>query len=37
MQVYDPLTELMGDTPLLRLRSVTRGIANRRFWSRWST
>ncbi|HME64908.1 MAG TPA: cystathionine beta-synthase, partial [Streptosporangiaceae bacterium] len=26
MQVYDSLSELVGDTPLLRLRSVTRGI-----------
>src|SRR5579872_6329942 len=26
MQVYDSLSELVGDTPLLRLRSVTRGV-----------
>src|SRR5260370_36714479 len=26
MQVYDSLSELVGNTPLLRLRSVTRGI-----------
>jgi cystathionine beta-synthase len=26
MQVYDSLSELVGDTPLVRLRSVTRGI-----------
>src|SRR5277367_5193620 len=26
MQVYDSLSELVGDTPLLRLRSVTRGM-----------
>ena len=27
MEVYDSLTEAMGNTPLLRLRSVTKGIA----------
>jgi cystathionine beta-synthase len=27
MQVYDSLTEVMGNTPLIRLRSVTRGVA----------
>jgi cystathionine beta-synthase len=27
VQVYDSLTEVMGNTPLLRLRSVTRGVA----------
>ena len=27
MQVYDALSELVGDTPLVRLRSVTRGIS----------
>jgi cystathionine beta-synthase len=27
MQVFDSLTEVMGNTPLLRLHSVTRGIA----------
>jgi cystathionine beta-synthase len=26
MQVYDSLTEVMGGTPLIRLRSVTRGV-----------
>src|ERR1700685_1763306 len=26
MQVYDSLSELVGNTPLLRLRSVTRGV-----------
>ena len=26
MQVYDSLSELVGDTPLLRLRSVARGV-----------
>src|ERR671922_778327 len=26
MQVYDSLSELVGNTPLVRLRSVTRGI-----------
>ena len=27
MEVYDSLTEVMGNTPLLRLRSVTKGVA----------
>jgi len=27
MEVYDSLTEAMGNTPLLRLRSVTKGVA----------
>jgi cystathionine beta-synthase len=27
MQVYDSLTEVMGETPLVRLKSVTRGVA----------
>src|SRR5215510_9489680 len=27
MQVHDSLTEVMGDTPLIRLKSVTRGLA----------
>jgi cystathionine beta-synthase len=27
MQVHDSLTEIMGNTPLIRLRSVTRGVA----------
>jgi cystathionine beta-synthase len=27
VQVYDSLTEVMGNTPLVRLRSVTRGVA----------
>jgi len=27
MQVYDSLAEVMGDTPLVRLHAVTRGIA----------
>ena len=27
MQVYDSLTEVMGGTPLIRLQSVTRGVA----------
>ena len=27
MQVYDSLTQLMGDTPLIRLAAVTKGIA----------
>jgi cystathionine beta-synthase len=27
VQVYDSLTEVMGNTPLIRLKSVTRGIA----------
>src|ERR1700761_1418603 len=27
VEVYDSLTEAMGNTPLLRLKSVTRGIA----------
>ena len=27
MEVYDSLTEAMGNTPLIRLKSVTRGVA----------
>ena len=27
MQVYDSLADVMGDTPLIRLKSVTRGVA----------
>ena len=27
MEVHDSLTEAMGNTPLLRLRSVTKGVA----------
>ena len=27
MEVYDSLTEAMGNTPLLRLKSVTKGVA----------
>jgi len=29
MQVYDSLTEVVGGTPLIRLRSVTKGLATR--------
>ena len=27
MQVYDSLADVMGGTPLVRLKSVTRGVA----------
>ena len=27
MEVYDSLTDAMGNTPLLRLKSVTKGVA----------
>ena len=30
MQVYDSLADVTGDTPLIRLRSVTRGVAKTR-------